>query len=125
MSTLEISVVVRTRDKEKYFEKVLRTLSLQSVRPSEIIVVNNFSSKKSFKTLILPLALLFITIIIVGGYFLIDRIIQPPKPEAKMTVKIEWENSIAVLPFDDLSPNKDQEYFCDGMTEQIITNLTN
>jgi len=35
----------------------------------------------------------------------------------------EWENSIAVLPFTDMSPEKDQEYFCDGMTEQILTNL--
>jgi non-specific serine/threonine protein kinase len=34
-----------------------------------------------------------------------------------------WKNSIAVLPFTDMSQNQDQEYFCDGMTEQIITNL--
>lgn len=34
-----------------------------------------------------------------------------------------WENSIAVLPFADFSPQKDQDYFCDGMTDQIITNL--
>ena len=31
--------------------------------------------------------------------------------------------SIAVLPFDDMSPEKDQEYFCDGMTEEIINAL--
>lgn len=31
---------------------------------------------------------------------------------------------IAVLPFSDLSPLKDQEYFCDGMTEEIITKLS-
>ncbi|HVT92654.1 MAG TPA: tetratricopeptide repeat protein [Bryobacteraceae bacterium] len=33
-------------------------------------------------------------------------------------------NSIAVLPFVDLSPAKDQAYFCDGMTEEIIDELT-
>jgi TolB-like protein len=32
--------------------------------------------------------------------------------------------SIAVLPFADMSPNKDQEYFCDGMTEEILTKLS-
>ena len=32
--------------------------------------------------------------------------------------------SIAVLPFVDMSPNKDQEYFCDGMTEEIINALS-
>ncbi len=35
-----------------------------------------------------------------------------------------WKNSIAVLPFLDLSPNKDQEYFCDGITEELINSLT-
>ncbi|MFB0565281.1 MAG: protein kinase [Candidatus Aminicenantaceae bacterium] len=33
--------------------------------------------------------------------------------------------SIAVLPFEDLSPQKDQEYFCDGLAEEIINRLTN
>jgi serine/threonine protein kinase/Flp pilus assembly protein TadD len=32
--------------------------------------------------------------------------------------------SLAVLPFVDLSPQKDQEYFCDGMTEELINRLS-
>ena len=32
--------------------------------------------------------------------------------------------SIAVLPFEDLSPAKDQEYFCSGMTAELIDDLT-
>jgi len=32
--------------------------------------------------------------------------------------------SIAVLPFADMSPQKDQEYFCDGISETIINELT-
>ena len=32
--------------------------------------------------------------------------------------------SLAVLPFVDLSPQKDQEYFCDGMTEELISRLS-
>ena len=31
--------------------------------------------------------------------------------------------SIAVLPFADLSPGRDQEYFCDGMADELITAL--
>jgi len=38
--------------------------------------------------------------------------------------EIKPEKSIVVLPFADLSPQKDQEYFCDGMTEEIITDLS-
>lgn len=33
------------------------------------------------------------------------------------------ENSIAVLPFTDLSPGKDQEYFSDGLSDELITYL--
>jgi len=32
--------------------------------------------------------------------------------------------SIAVLPFSDMSPERDQEYFCDGMAEELINALT-
>jgi serine/threonine protein kinase/tetratricopeptide (TPR) repeat protein len=32
--------------------------------------------------------------------------------------------SIAVLPFVDMSPEGDQEYFCDGMAEELINGLT-
>ncbi len=33
------------------------------------------------------------------------------------------EKSIAVLPFTDLSPARDQEYFCDGISEEILNAL--
>ena len=33
-------------------------------------------------------------------------------------------SSIVVLPFADMSPQKDQEYFCHGLTEEIINTLT-
>lgn len=32
--------------------------------------------------------------------------------------------ALAVLPFVDLSPEKDQDYFCDGMTDELIDALT-
>jgi adenylate cyclase len=35
-----------------------------------------------------------------------------------------YDGSIAVLPFQDMSPEKDQEYFCDGIAEEIINALT-
>src|SRR5438552_12684579 len=40
-----------------------------------------------------------------------------------LTKSLPPEKSIAVLPFLDLSETKDQEYFCDGMSEEIIDAL--
>jgi serine/threonine protein kinase/Tfp pilus assembly protein PilF len=34
------------------------------------------------------------------------------------------KDSIAVLPFADMSPQKDQEYFCEGISEELINALT-
>jgi eukaryotic-like serine/threonine-protein kinase len=40
-----------------------------------------------------------------------------------LTMSSPPEKSIAVLPFLDLSETKDQEYFCDGMSEEILEAL--
>ena len=37
----------------------------------------------------------------------------------------QGKKSVAVLPFVDMSAQKDQEYFCDGMTEELINRLSN
>jgi len=36
----------------------------------------------------------------------------------------DYKPSIAVLPFRDMSPQKDQDYFCEGMAEELINALT-
>ncbi len=41
-----------------------------------------------------------------------------------VSVQEEHRKSIAVLPFVDMSPDQDQEYFCDGMAEELINALT-
>jgi len=43
---------------------------------------------------------------------------------AKKTAEKRWENSIAVLPFADLSPESNQEYFCDGLAEELSNSLS-
>jgi len=69
------------------------------------------------KKILVP-ALVFIAVVIIGvaiWQLLPEKAGAPPE-----SVK----PSIAVLPFEDLSPEKDQEYFCDGLAESIINALT-
>ena len=40
------------------------------------------------------------------------------------TTSVTSENSIAVLPFTNMSPDPDQDYFCDGIAEELINGLT-
>ncbi len=45
-------------------------------------------------------------------------------PELKKDTKSPHKSSIAVLPFTNMSADKDQEYFCDGIAEDILNDLT-
>ena len=48
---------------------------------------------------------------------------RKPAGGAKQSIAAQTEHSIAVLPFADMSPEKDQDHFCEGMAEEIINSL--
>ena len=58
------------------------------------------------------------------GFPLGKKAVLKKEEDSAAIREIKWQNSVAVLPFVDLSPQKDQEYFCEGVTGQIITNLS-
>jgi len=81
-----------------------------------------FTSKEitvqfNLKKLFIP-ALIFIAVVIFG--FILWRVLPKkgaiPLPSDK--------SSVAVLPFEDLSPQQDQGYFCDGLADELINRLT-
>lgn len=55
----------------------------------------------------------------------INLLLHLKGPESETISVSKWKNSIAVLPFVDMSPQKDQEWFCDGITDEIIGQLSN
>ena len=75
--------------------------------------------KLKLELILIPLVLL-ITVLLD-----INLLLHLRGPESDVIPATKWKNSIAVLPFVDMSPQKDQEYFCDGMTEELINRLSN
>jgi len=63
---------------------------------------------------------LALAVIAAGAYLALDRFVLSKRSAPTSTV----EKSIAVLPFADLSEKHDQEYFADGMAEEIANLLT-
>jgi TolB-like protein/class 3 adenylate cyclase/tetratricopeptide (TPR) repeat protein len=71
--------------------------------------------KKTFKRNMI--AILLIIVLLTAGFFIYKNFI------AKNSSAGPKDKSIAVLPFSDMSPEKDQEYFSDGLSEELITAL--
>jgi serine/threonine-protein kinase len=53
-----------------------------------------------------------------------ERILTQEEPPSETAGISDVQNSIAVLPFTNMSADPEQEYFCAGMTEELINSLT-
>jgi eukaryotic-like serine/threonine-protein kinase len=55
----------------------------------------------------------------------INLILHLKGPEYESIPASKWKNSIAILPFENISPEEGQDYFCNGLTDDLITRLNN
>lgn len=72
--------------------------------------------------------LIIVVMALAIAYFAIDKFVLQGMPATQpgsesTAVSTEPQRSIAVLPFVDMSPAKDQEYFTDGLTENLLNAL--
>lgn len=89
-----------------------RPVSKKKTLTSREITVK-FNMKKSF-----------MPIFIVAAIVVVGAVIWSPWKKRERTSVPSDKPSIAVLAFEDLSPQKDQGYFCDGFAESLINTLT-
>ena len=90
------------------------------IPPDEIHKPGSFSDKWKIVT---P-ALITIMIAIVLAFLFATRESETETSVVGATAAPEEKLSIAILPFDNLSNDPEQEYFSDGMAEDIITDLS-
>ena len=72
-------------------------------------------SKQSPLRLAILVALVLLVVVLSASYFW--------RREKEANASPPGATSIAVLPFTDLSPKQDQQYFTDGLAEELITDL--
>jgi TolB-like protein len=125
-----------------FVERVSRLLSPGQSRASTIARPSTSGvatrsrdpARASWRSQLAVLVVLAIAIL-AGGYFVIDRFVlskhlaktgpasAPAVRAVALTQSVLPEKSIAVLPFVDMSEKKDQEYFSDGLSEELIDHL--
>ena len=59
-----------------------------------------------------------------GGYAPLFRHVEIATPKRSASAAFVSRNAVAVIPFADYSPNSDQAYFCQGISDEIIYALS-
>jgi len=81
-------------------------------------ITGNTGKKLNQITLV---ALALVVILVVADRFIAPR--DDSQSSAEAAPLADDDVSIAVLPFTDMSPDRDQDYFSDGITEEILNGL--
>jgi len=120
------------KDKEKRYQSANEVLSNlrkieDEIPTTERIRIRERTRTKRLKSKNKPLGIAAIALgtifVIIAGYLILNRYPKEKVTPAVSSEAMRWSNSIAILPFKDLSPEGDQEYLCESMMGSLITKL--
>jgi len=81
------------------------------------------AKKWAWKAIAVVAVLVLVAAGLIWNFYLRGSQIEAARPD-KMAFPLPDKPSIAVLPFNNMSGDPKDEYFCDGITDQIITSLS-
>jgi serine/threonine protein kinase/tetratricopeptide (TPR) repeat protein len=117
------------KDKNKRYQKAEEVRSSlekieEGVAPTSEQAPGRVSRTSREITVTIGLRKLWIPALAVVGLAVLAVAILKLLPKKEIPPSESFEASIAVLPFEDLSPDKDQAFLCDGISESLINALT-
>lgn len=117
------------KDKEKRYQSAAEVSSeLESIEKgiptTERVVPRRKPLTSKEITVTFGLKKLLVPVSVLVGIIIMTVLVFKILPQKEAVPLSSDMPSIAVLPFVDLSPQKDQMYFCDGMTDEIISKLS-
>jgi len=106
--------------------RIYRVLSYPGAPAHRVVQAKEAVGRKWRKLVLALVAVIVVGAVAIAGWQFYQRQANRVKVASveKMAFSLPDKPSIAVLPFDNLSDDSKQEYFCDGITEDLITDLS-
>jgi len=114
------------------FKNIAQPIPIWHVRPECVVGSSDTSTSKlapstqrrhAKRWLISGVSALLVLSVVASGWYWSRRDTTSAPPAGKADLALADSKSIAVLPFTNMSDNKENAYFADGMQEELLTQL--